>query len=156
MKRLVLVLVAVVFSFDISYAEMNPSYIGQETIMNRIFNSTSNTVKTGGNAGSMTTHRSAVSSNDATNPALGSGVDCSEYRYALVDFDTAAGTQWTATPLYGNSTASAYMAGSATVVSGDSRLLVDTYGSSDVYIRLTNVSNGGGGAAVTVYVTPVN
>ena len=107
-------------------------------------------------SGTMVTHRSAVSSIDASNPVLGSGVDCTGHKYAIVDFDGNKGTFWTVTPIYGNSTANAYMAGSSTVASGDCRLLVDTFGSNDVYMRLDAVTNGGSGTTTTIYVTPTN
>lgn len=153
MRKIVLVIGMIliassVFAYDIS----------TERVLNAIYDSGNGVLKTNGGVlrGTMTTHRSAVSTVDTVNPALASGVNCSGYRSAKVDIDSVKGTQWTVTPLYGNSTANAYMAGSSTVVSGDAAILVDVYGSTDVYMRLDSYTDGGSGHTVTVYVTPVN
>lgn len=80
--------------------------------------------------------------NDVADPAIGSGIDCSEFKTVLVDCKITGTTPtFDVTPLFGNSVAGVYFAGSKVTISANTRFKLDVDNCSDVYFK-TDGSTG--------------
>lgn len=98
--------------------------------------------------------RNAVEDNDSSWPTAGSGVDCTGYKYALVDvIITGTSVSWSVSPGFYNSTAEVYVPGVAETVTTTTQYTVEVNGCDDFYTRVYNKS---GTTTITVYVTPYN
>ena len=97
-------------------------------------------------------HRNAIASDDSGNPALGSGIDCSDYSHLLVEvvIGGTASPQWDVTPLFGNSVGSVYQEGVKRTVASNERFVIAVDGSADVYFKVDGSS--GTNPTITIYV----
>lgn len=158
MKRLLMVM-AVLFGLSgVSYADN----IGMESVLNNVYNTTTKTLNTatGIKRGTLTKVRSSVIVDDTVKPALGSGLDLSGYSKALIFVSadstaTAAPPSWVITPLYGEPSLWKYFAGSPTTVVSQDALVIDTFGTTDLYIYISN-GNSAAGQVCNVWIQGVN
>jgi len=98
-------------------------------------------------------HRLNVTANDTVNPSEGSGMDLSDFRYALVDV-VLTGTDnpsWKMTPLFFNKETNQYHDGEPISVTSSGRYKIEVTGSDDFYILLTEKS--GTNPEISLYVT---
>lgn len=107
--------------------------------------------------GETTTHRSAVSSNDTGFEvvAAGSGINAGNFGTIVLDIMlTGVSPQWTITPGYYSTEASAYVSGSSMTITQSGRYTIETYGNRDIYILCH--SKSGTNPTITIYATPVD
>lgn len=103
------------------------------------------------------TIRSAVASDDASNPATAQGkFNPSEYGVESMAIDCVLGgttPSWRVTPLFWHTTAAAYVEGVPMVINTNFRFLSRADGCTDVYFRVDESS--GTSPTITIYCTPV-
>jgi len=103
------------------------------------------------------TIRSAVASDDASNPATAQGkFNPSEYGVECLAVDVVLGgtnPQWKVTPLYWSRTAAVYVEGIPMVCDRNWRFVTRADGCTDFYVRCDNSS--GTSPTVSVYVSPI-
>lgn len=90
-----------------------------------------------------TTVRSAVTSNDSSNPAVAGGANCFGYSKVLVEINiSGASPVWSVTPLFINVAGDTYSEGETLVVAGAKihRLTLEVDGNEDVNFRLDGQS----------------
>lgn len=117
--RFLALVVAVLMVSGVAFA----SDISTENLLNRVYDSTNKTLKMYDRAerGTLTRIRVATT-NDASTPTQGSGIDCSGYSKVRVLVQTNGTTAVRLTPLWGDSTYTTYF-----IMSGDAKANPDTY-----------------------------
>ncbi len=94
-----------------------------------------------------------VSSDDGSNPAVGSGKNFKDWFKVLVCCDVGGSTpSWDITPLYRPDSLSKYYEGQTVTVTSDSAFELNVYGCIDVNFRCDNSS--GGTPTLIVYALP--
>jgi hypothetical protein len=97
--------------------------------------------------------RDSVTSNDSSNPSLGSGASLEGYSHCIVDVIVEAGTSPTCTvrPIFGNKKAGVYADGTDRTVTSNTRFILECAGSTDLYFYIDNIG-GSSTPTFSVYV----
>jgi putative salt-induced outer membrane protein YdiY len=99
-------------------------------------------------------HRDNVLTADTVIPAVGSGLDMSNYHYAIVDVCLdGTSDSITLTPFFAASGASVYASGTSVTCTYNERLKVEVNGSQDFYVFINAFS--GTGEVANIFVTGV-
>lgn len=111
--------------------------------------------------GPMYLARNAVAASDTANAVAGSGVDLTQYTYAILDIVlTGSSPTVDVTPQFYNTSAATYIDGAVRTVASTTnatftqRLVVEVDNSPDTYFKCTAVA--GSQPTVSIYVTGLN
>lgn len=110
-----------------------------------------------GAVGSIKTIRSSVSSNDSSNPTVGTGQDFTGYKYVECEIKLGGTTPvWSVTPLLVNAAGNTYMEGYTIVLTGAKTFVykLEVNGNSDVNFRVDTSS--GTSPTITIKARGVN
>jgi len=140
--------------------------LGQETIMNNVYDPAHGTLRIYEKdiSGTMILHRDDITGDDRldrfpaagqSNIILGFGEDLSGFQKAIVHVQVSQDSGCIITPMFGNSTASRYFNGDGEQVSEDSIFMIDVNGSDDFFVSIGDVSNPNG-TLIDVFVIPTN